>query len=57
MVKLLREYRCAPDGHTVVVYPAGSEVSGQVAKWAIADGAAREVKVSEKRETKKRARN
>lgn len=38
-VRLTREYRCAPEGHTVQAFPAGLIVSGQVAEWALADGA------------------
>jgi len=30
-------YQCAPDGHTIVTYPAGMVVTGQVAEWALAD--------------------
>ncbi len=34
-------YRCAPQGHTVVDFPFGTEVTGQVAEWALADHAAK----------------
>ena len=34
-------YRCAPDGRTVEVFECGEIVTGQVAKWALADKAAR----------------
>ena len=33
-------YRCAPDGSRVELFAFGSVVSGKVAEWAIADGAA-----------------
>lgn len=33
-------YRCAPDGKAVLFFPEGSEVTGQVAMWALADFAA-----------------
>lgn len=33
-------YRCAPQGHTVVNFPEGKIVEGQVAEWAVADHAA-----------------
>ena len=53
-------YRCAPEGHTVVSFPAGSIVTGKVAEWALADKAASrmfdapETKVTPPTETKKR---
>lgn len=28
-------FRCAPDGAVVVTYPYGTEVEGQVARWAV----------------------
>lgn len=34
-------YKCAPQGHTVVEFPFGEEVTGQVAEWALADQAAK----------------
>lgn len=33
-------YRCAPEGHTVVLFPLGAVVTGKVAEWALADRAA-----------------
>lgn len=33
-------YNCAPNGVTVEHFAHGATVSGQVAKWAIEDGAA-----------------
>ena len=36
----LKGYRCAPDGAVVVCYSCGDIVRGDVAIWAIADGAA-----------------
>lgn len=58
MVRLKRDYTCAPEGHTVVLFRAGSEVDGQVAKWALADGAAEidKPKISKKRGKKKATR-
>lgn len=32
-------YRCAPQGHTLETFRKGEIVAGQVAEWAIADGA------------------
>lgn len=55
-VVLLRDYRCAPSGAVVESFPAGQEVSGKVADWALADGAAREVKVVEPQETKRKSK-
>ena len=56
-------YRCAPDGHTVIVIPFGTVVDGQIAEWALADKAAsamfapvEERKVVAPPETKKRGR-
>lgn len=34
-------YRCAPEGHTVVRFGFGEIVTGKVAEWALADGAAK----------------
>lgn len=28
-------FRCAPDGHTIITIPFGTEVDGQIAKWAL----------------------
>lgn len=33
-------FNCAPDGHTVVHYPFGTEVTGKVAEWALSGHAA-----------------
>jgi len=33
-------FKCAPEGHTVVTFPFGEIVEGQVAEWAIADRSA-----------------
>ena len=38
--KITREYRCAPQGHTVETFKVGTIVTGQVAEWALADKAA-----------------
>jgi len=32
-------YQCCPEGHTAVMFPFGSIVTGQVAEWALADKA------------------
>lgn len=40
-VTLARDYRCAPDGHTIATFRAGETVTGRVAQWAMEDGAAR----------------
>ena len=56
-------YRCAPEGHTVVTFPFGAIVTGQIAEWALADKAAsrmfpasdREKKVTGPTETKRKA--
>lgn len=31
-------FRCAPEGHTIVTFPHGEIVTGQVATWALASG-------------------
>ena len=57
-------YNAAPEGHTVEHYPHGSTVTGKVAEWAIADGAASakvfnpvaETKVVEPTEVKRKKR-
>lgn len=33
-------FRCAPDGHTVIVIPMGATVHDKVAEWALAANAA-----------------
>lgn len=33
-------YLCAPEGHSEVLFPMGTIVTGQVAEWALADHAA-----------------
>ena len=33
-----RDYRCAPEGHTIIVYRMGQRVSGLVAEMALRDG-------------------
>jgi len=38
-MRLKRDFECAPEGHTVVTIPAGTEVSGKVARWAEDAGA------------------
>jgi hypothetical protein len=54
MVKLKREYTCAPDGHTLITFEVGSEVDGRVADWAIAYGAA-DLRGTKKKRAKKKA--
>ena len=56
-------YRCAPEGATVQTFAFGQIVEGNVAEWAIADGAAQrmfepreETKVEVVPETKQRGR-
>lgn len=56
MIKLIRDYRCAPEGHTVVLYPKGTPVEGKVAEWALSDGAALEIKPEAPKEVKRRGR-
>jgi hypothetical protein len=34
---ITKDYRCAPEGHTVRTFPAGTIVTGRVAEWALAD--------------------
>lgn len=36
-------FKCAPDGHTVVVFPFGKVVEGKVADWAIKSQAAKKL--------------
>lgn len=45
-------FRCAPDGHTVRLFPAGAPVDGQVAEWAVAAGAAKREAFDPRTETK-----
>lgn len=40
-VVLIKEWTVAPQGHTVVTYPPGTMLIGNVANLAIADGAGR----------------
>jgi len=47
-------YKCAPAGHTVVVFPFGEIVTGQVAEWALAAHAAQRMMDRKPPETKKR---
>lgn len=59
-IVLAMDYACAPEGHTVVKFKAGDEVTGKAAELALADGAAfeapgmgdLETKVEEPDETK-----
>ena len=39
-VKLLRDYKCAPEGHTVYSYGKGAIIEGVAAELALQDGAA-----------------
>lgn len=45
-------YRCAPSGAVVETFQFGAEVTGVVAEWAIADGAAFEIQAAPPLETK-----
>ena len=38
-MKLIRDFTCAPEGHTVRTFRAGTVVDGRVLAWAIAAGA------------------
>lgn len=40
---LIRNYVCAPEGHTVFRFDAGMTIEGDLAKMALADGAAIEI--------------
>ncbi len=61
---LTRSYACAPEGHTVLKFEAGSVLEGRAAELALADGAAveanampvLETKIEPPTETKKRGR-
>lgn len=37
-MKLAKDFPCAPEGHTVIVFKAGDVVTGRVAEWALAAG-------------------
>lgn len=57
-------YRCAPDGARVVTFGFGEIVTGKVADWALADGAAQrmfepreETKIEAVPETKAKPRS
>jgi len=57
--KITKPYRCAPRGAVIEEIAVGTVVTGQVAEWAIADGAAQrmfdprtETKVESAPETK-----
>lgn len=49
---ITRPYACAPEGHTVVKFEPGAEVSGAVAEMALADNAALEIRLVDPFETK-----
>lgn len=49
-------YKAAPNGHTTNTYRCGEVVTGQVAEWALADGAAEEIKEAAARNTKTRTK-
>ena len=40
---LLQDYICAPEGHTVLKFKAGTTLESPIAEMAIADGAAIEI--------------
>lgn len=50
--KIIRSYACAPEGHTVLKFDAGTEVEGEIARMALADGAAAEINEAPALETK-----
>lgn len=62
--KIIHQFSIAPEGHTVFTYKPGDEVDGNIAKRAIAAGAAieigktmvKETKIVEPPEIKKRGR-
>jgi hypothetical protein len=52
---ITKEFQCAPLGHTVETFGVGSEVEGDIAKWAVDGGCAeyvKEAKPAAKLETK-----
>lgn len=51
-VTLIRNYVCAPEGHTVLKFEAGMIVDGNIASMALMDGAAVEVQSMASFETK-----
>ena len=59
---LIRPYRCAPDGHTVMDYREGDVLTGTAAEYALADGAGfvpvedHENKMTQPPETRRRGR-
>lgn len=51
-IKLIRQFSCAPEGHTVVRFDAGSILEGNLAILAMDEGAAIEVAEMPPLETK-----
>jgi hypothetical protein len=51
-VKLIRQFSCAPEGHTVVRFDSGSILEGNLAVLAMEEGAAIEVAEMPPLETK-----
>lgn len=49
---LTRSYACAPEGHTVLRWPAGTMLEGRAAELALSDGAAIEASEAPDLETK-----
>lgn len=49
---LLQDYACAPEGHTVLKFKAGTVLESPIAELAIADGAAIEIQSMPNLETK-----
>lgn len=49
---LLQDYACAPEGHTVLKFKAGTILESPIAEIAIADGAAIEIQSIADLETK-----
>lgn len=47
-VKLDKDYKAAPEGHTTYPFKAGEEVEGKIAEMALRDGAASKPKKTKK---------
>lgn len=49
---LLHDYACAPEGHTILKFKAGTTLESPIAEMAIADGVAIEIQSIPDLETK-----
>ena len=49
---LLHDYACAPEGHTILKFKAGTTIESPIAEMAIADGVAIEIQSIPDLETK-----